>query len=169
MLHRPNDSIIGVEIGTAWGDNAVRMLRARDNLHLTLVDINIQSPLKNAMIEFNHRTKQIQMQSAEAAKLFPDNHFDYIYIDADHTYPYVKGDLEAWYPKAKPGSIFAGHDLDDGDVKKAVYEFFKEKDKRVYGIETIWPTGEIEAPILQKRFGIGNTAFIYKTDWWMIK
>jgi len=77
--------------------------------------------------------------------------------------------LIAWWPKVKRGGIFAGHDWCDGDVKKAVYEFFSEKQKRVYGVETIYPTGGLESSQLSQMFGTGNTAFIYKTDWWMRK
>jgi len=46
----------------------------------------------------------------EAAKNFPDNYFDLIYIDADHSYEGVKKDLEAWWPKVKPGRFFTGDD-----------------------------------------------------------
>ena len=41
---------------------------------------------------------------------FPDEFFDFIYIDADHTYEGVKRDLEDWYPKMKKGGVFCGHD-----------------------------------------------------------
>jgi len=169
LNERKNDKIIAVEIGNAWGDNAVRMLRGYENMHLTLVDINIQSPLKVAMIEFKDRIKMMECCSTEAAKMFPDEHFDYIYIDANHTYDCVREDLIAWYPKAKPGAIFAGHDWSDGDVKKAVYEWAVKNKVRVYGVETIHPIGGMEANQLQAMFGTGNTGFIYKTDWWMRK
>lgn len=39
----------------------------------------------------------------------PDN-LDYVFVDADHSYDGCKGDIEAWWPKLRPGAIMAGHD-----------------------------------------------------------
>ena len=55
--------------------------------------------------------------SEEAAKNFPDEYFDLIYIDADHSYEGCKKDLNAWYPKVKKGRFFTG---DDYSHSKAV-------------------------------------------------
>jgi glycosyltransferase involved in cell wall biosynthesis/predicted O-methyltransferase YrrM len=75
-----------------------------------------------------------KMDSAFAAGQFPDEYFDWIYIDADHSYEGCKRDLELWYPKLKPGGIFAGHDFVNGNfaageygVKSAVEEFILNK------------------------------------------
>lgn len=164
------DWIKALEVGNAMGNNAVRMLRAYDNMHLTCVDVNIQPAFLNALMEFRHRTKTIEMPSVEAAKLYPDEYFDYIYIDACHDYWPVKKDLEAWWPKLKPGGVFSGHDLEDSGVDKAVREFFKGSQYRVYGIHTLWPEGGINSDKLKEKFGLnGDTSFIYKTDWWTKK
>jgi len=74
--------------------------------------------------EFAHR-KVIRNLSTEAVKMFKDNYFDFIYIDADHSYEAVKNDLDLWLPKCKIGGVFAGHDygLAGTGVKKAVDEF----------------------------------------------
>jgi predicted O-methyltransferase YrrM len=48
--------------------------------------------------------------SVEAAKQFEDDYFDFVYIDANHTYEGVIADLEAWYPKVRKGGMVAGHD-----------------------------------------------------------
>ena len=66
--------------------------------------------------------------SIAAATCFADAHFDWIYIDGNHLYPFVKADLEAYYPKVKPGGLIAGDDYAregwwaDG-VTRAVDEF----------------------------------------------
>lgn len=52
----------------------------------------------------------IRALSHEVADLFADESLDYVYIDGNHAYDYVKLDLETWYPKLKKGGILAGHD-----------------------------------------------------------
>ena len=64
-----------------------------------------------------------------------------IYIDADHTYPFVKRDISLYWPRVMDGGFICGHDYgisiagQDG-VKPAVDEIFGEPDK-VY-IDTSW-------------------------------
>lgn len=56
------------------------------------------------------RVKLIREFSVNAASFFEDEYFDFIYIDADHTYKAVTEDLNAWFPKLKKGGILSGHD-----------------------------------------------------------
>ena len=76
--------------------------------------------------------------SFDVVKGFPDEFFDFIYIDADHTYEGVKCDLNDWYPKTKTGGVFCGHDYTNkthGSIRgpfkfgvaRAVDEFVKER------------------------------------------
>lgn len=60
---------------------------------------------------------------------FPDNYFDLIYIDADHSYESVKKDLDISYYKVKSGGIISGHDYlfnRHTDVVLAVNEFCRK-------------------------------------------
>jgi hypothetical protein len=63
-----------------------------------------------------------------AAREFPEHYFDWIYIDGNHLFEFVKKDLEAFYPKIKPGGFLTGDDYGaqgwwgDG-VRKAVSSF----------------------------------------------
>lgn len=64
----------------------------------------------------------------DAVSQFPDEYFDFLYLDACHLYAAVKQDLADWYPKVKHGGLFAGHDYFDVDVpfiqvRSAVDEF----------------------------------------------
>jgi len=54
--------------------------------------------------------KVVRKYSFDAVKDFPDNYFDFVYIDADHTYEGISRDLVDWYPKVKMGGLFCGHD-----------------------------------------------------------
>jgi hypothetical protein len=70
----------------------------------------------------------IRKLSHEAVLDFADGSLDWIYIDANHAYEAVKGDLEIWYPKVRSGGTISGHDYFDNGasygVKRAVDEFF---------------------------------------------
>ncbi len=65
---------------------------------------------------------------------FPDEYFDWIYVDAVHSYEGAKEDLERFLPKVKPNGFILGHDytnhidaLDmDFGVVEAVDEFCLE-------------------------------------------
>ena len=48
--------------------------------------------------------------SLECVESFPDNYFDWIYVDGDHRYEGVRKDLEMYYSKVKPGGFVAGDD-----------------------------------------------------------
>lgn len=61
---------------------------------------------------------------------FPDNYFDFVYIDSCHLYGAVKADLNMFLPKLKQGGIMAGHDYlvyDNFGVIEAVDEFCVEQ------------------------------------------
>ena len=70
--------------------------------------------------------------SMGALKRFADRSIDYVYIDGNHQYEYVKEDLREWSKKVKHGGIIAGHDYVNGHngidfgVRKAVDEWIKE-------------------------------------------
>ena len=56
------------------------------------------------------RVTILKQYSNKAASQFPDNYFDWIYIDGNHAYEAVKDDLAVWLPKIKTGGFITGHD-----------------------------------------------------------
>lgn len=92
---------------------------------------NIFEFFKQNLSPVKDKFTPIQTLSHEGAKLYSDNSLDFVFIDANHTYEFVKNDLAAWLPKVKKGGIIAGHDYNPVSwpgVIKAVHEFFpKEK------------------------------------------
>lgn len=71
------------------------------------------------------KNKEVQIhkgKSVPMSKNFPNEYFDFIYIDANHSYEGVLADIKAWLPKLKKGGVIAGHDYDLDSVKKAVFE-----------------------------------------------
>jgi len=83
----------------------------------------------------------LKMTSVDAAKLFPDNYFDFVFIDASHFYEDTKTDILAWHPKVKIGKMLAGHDYGRGGqrgfgVEKAVDEIFGSGSVEILGKST---------------------------------
>ncbi len=120
---------IGVEVGVAFGVNALDVLSGWPGLTLNLVDNYSEEPRREAgMRELvaGRGANIVIKDSVEAAKDFAGQLFDIVYLDADHTYEGVKADLEAWYPLVKKGGVFGGDDYENTlvpGVKRAVQEF----------------------------------------------
>lgn len=63
---------------------------------------DIESSMPNAEV--------LRMTSIEAAEATDDGYFDFVFIDAIHTYEHCKQDILAWMPKIRPGGMIAGDD-----------------------------------------------------------
>lgn len=81
---------------------------------------------------YGDRVKLLRGWSPEITSEFHDDYFNFIYIDAEHTYDAVKKDVNSWWTKLKKGGIMAGHDYGWETVKKAVDEFVEEKNVNLY-------------------------------------
>jgi hypothetical protein len=64
---------------------------------------------------FEDRAFMLRGLGEQLVEIFEDESLDYVYIDGNHTYDYVKQDMELWWPKLKKGGLFAGHDYLDFD------------------------------------------------------
>ena len=75
----------------------------------------------------------LDLNSLDASSNYEDNFFDYIYIDAEHTYEAVLNDLNVWYPKLKKNGVLFGDDYywreadDTLSLHKAYQEFINKK------------------------------------------
>ena len=102
--------------GGALGKNQTRM----DTIYKSVLS-RFESQIRSGVVEVQRNT------SAESCSQSPDNYFDWIYIDGNHKYEFVKMDLEMFLPKVKLHGFVAGDDYDtpgwwqDG-VTKAVNE-----------------------------------------------
>lgn len=65
------------------------------------------------------RVKFVRSLSVNAARRFPDCHFDWIFIDALHTYDAVITDLRIWWRKLRRGGLMSGDDY--GDATETEY------------------------------------------------
>ena len=68
---------------------------------------------RQAVEPHKKKAELVRKSSVAAAATFPNASVDFVYLDARHTYDAVTEDLEAWWPKIKPGGIMAGEDYMD--------------------------------------------------------
>jgi hypothetical protein len=57
-----------------------------------------------------HSVSIVRSFSSDAVSMFDDEYFDWVYIDGNHSFEYVLGDLEAYLPKVKPSGYLTGDD-----------------------------------------------------------
>jgi len=146
-----NKKIICVEIGTLKGLNAKGIISYLNVIMLYCIDPWIKYTQSNKEVdntEVYETAKKIldgfpaeliRKKSEQAINDIPDN-IDFIYIDGNHDYEYIKKDIEMYYPKVKKGGIMAGHDfsIDYLGVVKAVMDFVEKNDLKLYGGELDW-------------------------------
>jgi hypothetical protein len=147
------------EIGVFEGQNFKRMIEHRPELAVAVdawIDDEVvarndcgypQSKLNELYNYVRYFTRKLdfvkimRMYTIDAASFFPDELFDLVYIDADHSYEGCKADIEAWYPKVKKGGFVLGDDYSKYRAPKtgvrfgviqAVDEFAKKQGKDVY-------------------------------------
>jgi len=89
---------------------------------------------------FGARTHWMYTDSVDAARQIPRNWFDFVFIDANHEYKYVKQDIEVWAPCIRHGGLLCGHDWTMAGVNKAVKEF---AGKEAYEIKSVLGTADV--------------------------
>lgn len=148
---------MGTEIGVWKGDFSARMLKIVRPSSLHLIDpwkyypafgqswFGNESMSQDKMDAIYYSVekrfaKQIsagvvkihRLPSTEAISAFPDDYFDWAYIDGNHSYEMVRKDLATIYPKVKKGGIIAGDDYGvegwwKNGVTQAVADFLKDE------------------------------------------
>jgi hypothetical protein len=123
---------IGAEIGVDWGEFSKVIFQRAEPRLLYLIDCWEEQPVeiyghdpansahdvkyKQCLRWFatNEQIRMIKAYSLDAAPCFPDQYFDWLYIDANHLQCYA--DIRAWWPKVKSGGWMMGHDYVTGGV-----------------------------------------------------
>lgn len=156
----PRNGIVA-EIGVAKGMFSEEILKISKPKKLYLVDCWEHQNAPNYKLDPNNVSNKEQKRrydlvkekfkdkanvfirkgySSHVAKKFPNHFFDWVYLDANHTYNEVKRDLSAWYPKIKKGGIISGHDYKrianfPIGVIPAVDEFIKNRNLEMFLID----------------------------------
>lgn len=149
-----NKPLVGVEIGVAFGENAKRILHALNMKMLYLVDPYVPyddgftsntefllrglGTVKRELAPLPNVTF-IRKKSEDAVNDIP-NEIDFCYIDGNHSYEFVKKDIEMYYPKIKKGGVIGGHDFSAHfpEVCKAIIEFVQNTHLKLYGDNVDW-------------------------------
>jgi predicted O-methyltransferase YrrM len=83
-----------------------------DRRHRAILD-KFAEPIRNGQVEV-HRSL-----STTTAQTFPDEYFDLVFIDANHSYAACLEDLWAFDPKVKKTGFIMGHDYQTIPIAKA--------------------------------------------------
>lgn len=136
----PKNGVV-VELGVDKGDFSQQILSMNNPRKLHLVDAweseRYSEAKRNSVVQRYSNfildgIVQIDVgYSTGVGKKYPDEYFDWVYIDTDHSYETTRDELLIYSKKVKKGGIIAGHDfianskgsLAKYGVVEAVYEF----------------------------------------------
>lgn len=110
----------GEDYKTAWYGGASE----KDELDARYESVKTRFAAKIA----SGQVEVLRQDSESALSGFKDGELDFVYIDGNHLYDFVKKDLELSLKKVRPGGFITGDDYTPGGwwkggVKKAVDEF----------------------------------------------
>lgn len=63
---------------------------------------------------------------------------DLIFLDGDHTEPFISADIKEYYQLLKPSGILSGHDIQWPTVRKALEKFCLDNGKRYKEVNNLW-------------------------------
>ena len=133
--------LVGVEIGVAQAENALSILQELSLEKLFLVDpygsymeygqqLSYEDCYKIAKQRLSgFRQVTFLHETSEQAVSHIDDGLDFVYIDGNHSYEFVKMDIQNYFPKVRAGGVIGGHDyapFNKEDVVRAVNEFVSE-------------------------------------------
>lgn len=126
-------NLIMAEIGSYAGESSEIFVNSGKVKELHCIDTweysheyeqDVESLFDGFRNTYSSIVKKHKGLSENKCKQFADHYFDFVYIDADHSYDSVKRDIYNYLPKVKSNGIVAGHDFHLDDVKRAVTETF---------------------------------------------
>lgn len=87
-----------------------------------------QNLIKHKVIDY---VTLLISDSVKASELFVDNSVDFVFLDSNHEYEFVKKEIEVWLPKVKVGGWLCGDDYTSywAGVMQAVEETLPEFEK----------------------------------------
>ena len=163
---KDREDLVGVEIGVCGGEHALSLLETLNINKLYLIDPyemyetyvlgegknygDTQLPLSQTFIEakkilkpFEDKITWIKKMSGDALNDIKDS-LDFVYVDGNHDYEFVKNDIQNYYPYLKKGGVIGGHDFYNGfasthnGVVTAVTQFTVLKNIQLFVEQPDW-------------------------------
>lgn len=135
-LIESNNFKVMAEVGVRRGGTLFYLLDNFADLTVYAIDTDIKQfyneTVKN---KYGDRLIPLQMTSFAAADIIKNDSLDLVFIDANHSYEYVKTDIVKYIPKLKSNGLLTGHDIDYPGVNRAVNELIPEYD---VGPNNVW-------------------------------
>lgn len=130
--HFDNPNIIN--IGVSWGASVHCLHAGAPQANITAIDTNYQKRPVQQLDRIDESKVNFVMADSKSLKFDDDCHL--VFVDGDHTYGGVKGDIDNWVPRIPVGGIIAFHDYQPQErdekrlegVKRAVNEWHKGKE-----------------------------------------
>jgi predicted O-methyltransferase YrrM len=158
---------VGVYKGCSFSFLVIEAINAKKDFDIVAVDAFPWDGLKESFLENmkpleGHYRLLAGGDSFDRAKDFEDESIDFCFIDANHTYDFVKKDILAYLPKMKKGGIIAGHDynMSHPGVIQAVNEIFVEEVERDFY--------QPEDKIIKNKPGNG-VQYVKDEDTWIVQ
>lgn len=137
LIKEHNIKVIA-EVGVRDGRTTFHLLDQNPDLIIYAIDKSISGFYNNEIKQrYGNRLIPVEALSTDGAKRILDNSLDLVFIDADHSYEWVKKDIAAYKPKLKKGGWLTGHDIDFPGVNRAVNEVIVKYD---VGPNNVWLT-----------------------------
>jgi hypothetical protein len=117
------------EVGVKEGDNFHRLLAPSVELAVAVdiwreTGVVSQNDDKTSQADLDRQYSKMRARawkdkrivvardySVVAAARFANGYFDFVYLDADHSFESTYADLVAWWPKIRAGGVLGGHDF----------------------------------------------------------
>lgn len=102
-----------INIGAERGTSTLGMLEERPTATIYSIDVGeCRGEFENILRAgyATDKVRRIQGRSQEVGKETPEKSIDLIFVDGDHSYAGVKGDIENWKDKVKEGGYLIFHD-----------------------------------------------------------
>lgn len=119
-----------IEVGVRDGRTTFHLLDNCESIETYYaIDSDISLFYSNDVKEkYKDKLIPIRGLSHTVHKNIPNDSVDLVFIDANHSYEYVKNDIIDYKPKIRLGGILSGHDIDYPGVNKAVNEMIEKYD-----------------------------------------
>jgi len=150
----------GVEVGVYKGEYSEKF--CEQGLHMNLVDPWIvyknyrKHPKELPYNELEEITRKrllpydcniIKANSMDALASIPDGSADFVYIDSNHSLPYIAQDIYEWNRKVKVGGIISGHDYFNGSnnpywIRICHVKYVVDVCTKIFGIDNYYVIGD---------------------------